>query len=384
VRFLLVGLAIAACSDSRAPEERAPQRRVIEPPSGDVRALPPYVITTEGVGPYKLRQPIAPLLDKLKSGPLSVRFEIPNILHSALSRAEDGMLLVGSEVAAGTSSAMTFIAVIGDKVARTESKLGVGSTKDEAVALGVVTDEIDRARDPRLLVPAAVKNARLVIDRNKRVAAVVVTSDPITPVTVGPRERDECPRPAATAPAFGTCLTGSGEVVEIDGDDLIVKFPEGDNKPIARLPVPNLVFAAPLRNPNDGRDELIVITRNEEANQRSWMMVAFRHDNGQLKRSVEPWPHPLYQLTSSQTRWIGAELSEVDLYLELASRPEGIEVGGLLTTTRGNRIHDALTISPVMVSRKHHKPATNEALDAGAPGEPPSSPPDRAAGSATR
>ncbi|MBA2540187.1 MAG: hypothetical protein H0V17_11170 [Deltaproteobacteria bacterium] len=369
MKRLLIGLLATACSDPRGEPESSPspQRRVIAPPSGTLRALPPYAIVPEGVGPYKLREPVAPLLDKLKSGPLSVRFEIPNILHSAQSRAEDGTLLIGSELSAGTATAMTFIAVIGSEVARLDSGLRVGSSKEEAQKFGVVTDDVERAQDPRMLVPTAVRNARLVIDK-KRVAAIVLAGEPLVPAPVGPREKDDCPRPASTATAFGICLTGTGELVERDGDDLVVHFPDAE-KPIARIPVPNLVFAAPLRNVADGHDELIAITRTtDESNQRTWMLVAFRYDGGQLKRAIELWPQPLYQLTSTQTRWIGAELRDVDLYLELTSRPEGIEVGGLLTTSRSERIHDVVTISPVMVPRKHAKPATPEAVDAGAPG----------------
>ncbi len=111
-------------------------------------------------------------------------------------------------------------------------------------------------------------------------------------------------------------------------------------------------------------------------------LIAFRFDNGQLKRVVDPTP--LYQLSSTQTRWIGAELKDLDLYLDLTSRTDAIEVGGLLTATRGGEIHDVVTISPRTVARKHHKPATPEAVDAGAPDDKSSGTGERSQGSGAR
>jgi hypothetical protein len=113
------------------------------------------------------------------------------------------------------------------------------------------------------------------------------------------------------------------------------------------------------------------------------MLYAFRYDAGQLRRAIDPLPHPLYQLRSTETRWIGAELRDVDLYLELTSRPEGIEVGGLLTTSRSERIHDVVTISPVIVPRKQPKPATTDP-DSAPGAEPPADASERAVGSANR
>ena len=40
----------------------------------------------------------------------------------------------------------------------------------------------------------------------------------------------------------------------------------------------------------------------------------------------------VYQLSNANARWIGADLHDVELYLELTGRPDGIDVGGLLTT----------------------------------------------------
>ncbi|MBS1121261.1 MAG: hypothetical protein H6Q90_3489 [Deltaproteobacteria bacterium] len=131
---------------------------------------------------------------------------------------------------------------------------------------------------------------------------------------------------------------------------------------VANLRVPNLVFAAPLRS-QEGRDELVIVTRTDEPQQRTWALIVYRLDAGKLVRVVDSTP--LYQLSSAQTRWIGADLREVDLYLELASRSDGIEVGGLLTTHTGDKIRDVVLISPVQVARKHGKSVAGEPGDVG-------------------
>jgi hypothetical protein len=76
-------------------------------------------------------------------------------------------------------------------------------------------------------------------------------------------------------------------------------------------------------------------------------------------------PAPLYQLTAASARWIGAELRDVELYLEVTSKPDTIEVGGLLTTRISDKLHDVVVISPVPVPRKHVKSLPFEAPDAG-------------------
>ena len=66
-------------------------------------------------------------------------------------------------------------------------------------------------------------------------------------------------------------------------------------------------------------------------------------------------------------RWIGAELRDVELYLELASK-DSIEVGGLLTTRPNGKLRDVVVISPVVIARGHGKSATSEPGDAGPDG----------------
>jgi len=332
---------------------------VIEPPTGTVRPLPPHAIRNDGVGPYLLRKQIAALLDQLPSGPRIARFEIPGLLHHSLIRAEDDTVLIGGEPTSSSSSTTTFIAVIGKEVARTDSGVHVGSTKAELVqALGPLVDDSDRARDPRLAVAAGLRNARMVFDHD-RIVAIVVTGDPAA--ARDPSSEPACPRTAPNEAGFRICLTGAGELVEVDRDELTIRAQDSE-RVVANLRVPNLVFAAPLRS-QEGRDELVIVTRTDEPQQRTWALIVYRLDAGKLVRVVDSTP--LYQLSSAQTRWIGADLREVDLYLELASRSDGIEVGGLLTTHTGDKIRDVVLISPVQVARKHGKSVAGEPGDVG-------------------
>ena len=137
----------------------------------------------------------------------------------------------------------------------------------------------------------------------------------------------------------------TGELISIDGDEVTVHGP--DDRVLAVQRVPGLVWAAPIRSDGDGHDELVAISPAEDHEQRVWTVTAFRLDAGKLVRSLDT--APLYQLTAANARWIGAELRDVDLYLELTSRPDAIEVGGLLTTRAGDKLRDVVVISPTSV-----------------------------------
>lgn len=345
------------------PQEQRP-RRIIEPPSGTVRPLPPHAIRAEGVGPYKLGEKLDQTLEQLPSGPRVATLDIPSVVHRSLVRAEDDAVLIGAAEPTGTAS---FVAVITGEVARTEGGIRVGSTRAEIVkALGPVVAEPDRARDPRMLQLAQLKNLRVVLDGEVAAAMVVLT--PEAAHAAPPEAALPCTRPAGTDKLFGACTGASatGELVGIDGDDLAVRPTEGEHPPVA-VHVPGLVFAAPIRNPVDGRDELVAIGRTDDASQRTWTASAYRFEAGHLVRTIDP--QPIYQLSAANARWIGAELDHVDLYLELASRADGLEVGGLLTTRVGTKIRDVVTISTINVARRHGKPPV-ETPDAGVPVAP--------------
>lgn len=374
-------LALAGCSDRDRPappsHDPLPQRRVIEPPTtADMKPVPPYAIRTDSVGPYKLG---SPLLDQVPSG-RRVRLEIPGLLHQSLIRADEDAILLGGEPTLAGEQVQS-VAVVGADIARTESGIHVGSTHDEIVrAFGPFVDELDHAHDPRLAIAPGVRNMRFIFDDDKTAVAIVIVADTSHPprvagasaagsATIGPSpqpQRPTCPRPTAvTDGAFGACLTGAGELVEIDGDDITVRAPDAERALATPLHVPNLQFAVPLRNPNDGRDELVVVTRVDEPQQRTWGLAAYRLEPKKWTFAIDPQQSALYTLSSTETRWIGADLNDVDLYLELQSRSDGIEVGGLLTTRTAQKIRDVVVISPVVAARRRGKTVPPES---GSPG----------------
>ncbi len=386
-RALLIACLIAGCGDKRAehkppPHDARQTQRVIEPSNERVGPLPPYLIRADGIGPYRLNEKLSDLLEQLASGPRIALFEITGVVHRNVIRAEDDLILVGGEQA----STASFVAVVGGaEIARTESGIHVGSTRDELVAaLGPPVDDAEHARDPRLVVPRGLASARVVIHDDK-VAAIVVTTASGAASQALPGRAD-CDRPAI-GHGMGACLTAAGEVLEVEGDEIQVKSASGE-RTIATLPkFAGLVFAAPLRGA-DGRDEIVVITRTDDGQLRSWWLTALRFEGTRIVRSVETTP--LYQLSTANARWIGADLHDIELYLELTGRADGIDVGGLLTTpgaSKAAKIRDVVVISPVQVARHKGKASGPEASDAGVSGSPalPSSggariPPDAATG----
>ncbi|MGE0399014.1 MAG: hypothetical protein AB7T06_20055 [Kofleriaceae bacterium] len=368
VVLVLVAAALGACerepTNRREPAhevERA--RRVIEPPAGIVRPLPPFLISSAGVGPYRLSDRLSDLLQQLPTGPRIATLDIPNILYRSLIRFEQDSILVGGEPQ-GTA---TFVAVLDAQVARTESGLHVGSTREDVKKLGPPLEELNRAHDPRLEFLANPRGARVVFDPDRktdRVAAIVVTTE--VPPAARTTNEAGCPRPVPAATTieevgtlFGACFTGSGpgELVQVDGSDISIRG-AGSDKLLAPLRLnQKVVFAAPLRV--DGRDELVVITHDDEPQTRTWSVVAYRFEAGKMIKTAD---QELYSLSATNARWIGVELAEIDLYLELAAGNDVIEVGGLLTTRADlpdakAPWRDVVVISPVSVQRRHEKPA---------------------------
>ena len=368
MRFLVALVLVAACKDTSAPTVKRDVERshhVVEPPPPGVRALPPHAIRADGVGPYRLGASLAELLDQLPSGPRIAQFNIPGVVHRDLLRAEDDQILIGGEPQGRAS----FVAVVGGEIARTDSGVHVGSTRDELVrALGAPLDDPDHARDPRVVIPSNMKNLHAVVEAD-RVVALVVTAEP----TASTAEAIDCQRPAPDPDkphSFGACLSSAGEVVSYDSEQLTITAHTGQ---LVQQPLPGLVFAAALRV--DAHDDVAAIVRTDEPQSRTWSLVAYRLENNHLVRAVERTP--LYQLTATTARWIGADLRDLELYLELTSHPDSIEVGGLLTTRSGDKIRDIVVISPVPVARRRPKSAAPEATDAGTSDAPPENGSDR-------
>jgi hypothetical protein len=404
----VLGGALGACSDRDRPAVRPDVRRphrVIEPPSGTVRSLAPYAIRADGVGPYLLGAPLASLLDP--AAPRIALFDIPPVVQVSLVRAEDGGVLIGGDPVGPA----TFVAVLRQEVGATDSGIRVGSTRGEALAaLGPPDAPVDRARDPRLMALTGLRGARVLLAGEKIEALVLgaVEADAreaighrphpaevatpgrprAAPTTPPPPPHEGCVRPTPgeggdpRAVRFGACLSAGGELVDVVGDEVSIRSGEGE-RPTAAVHVPGLDFAAALRpEPADpaGRDELIVVSRVDEPLQRSWAVAAYRfepppprpRDRGEPPRPMvltKVADQVVYQLSPDKARWIGAELRDVELHLELVSGSDAIEVGGLLTTHAGGRLHDVAVISPISVSLHRGRSGSGEVVDAG-PVEP--------------
>jgi hypothetical protein len=339
--------------------DRERPKRVIEPTAGKVRPLPPHAIRADGIGPYKLGVSLEELAHQLPSGPRIATLDIPGVVRSSI--LEDSSILIG-----GDRGRASFVAVVAGDIARTENGVHVGSSREELErVLGAPIHDLDRARDPRLVQPSGLPQARVIID-DDTVAAIVVLADTSASDKTA---SDGCVRPERSErDRFGTCLTAATEVVSTDGDAVVVRAADGD-RVIDRVRVPGLEFVAPLRPPGEPRDELVAISRIDEPAARSWSLLTYHLEGGKLVRTGEP--APLYQLSASAARWIGAELKDLDLYLELSAGADAITVTGLLGYTRiGERLRDFVVISPATVARRHAKSVPVEANDAGAADAP--------------
>jgi hypothetical protein len=337
-----------------AVTDRERPKRVIEPPSGKVRPLPPHAIRADGIGPYKLGVSLEELARQLPSGPRIATLDIPGVVHRSI--LEDESILIGGERELGRAS---FVAVVGGEIARTESGVHVGSSRaDLERALGAPVRDLERAHDPRIVEPSGLPQARFVLDDDVVVGIVVLATGPS-----GSKPADGCVRPEPAGSArFGACLSSGGEVVEVGSDALVVHAVDTD-RVLDRLHVPGLVFAAPLRGWGEARDEVVAIASLEEPNSRSWTLAAYRLEGGKLARVGDATV--LYQLSASAARWIGAELKDLDLYLELSAGTESLEVGGLLSTRIGGKLRDLVVISPVTIARRRARATAVEASDAG-------------------
>jgi hypothetical protein len=212
------------------------------------------------------------------------------------------------------------------------------------------------------VVAGNLRELRAVLDGD-RVIGLVVSAAPPAPKDEG------CIRPVLDTDdalrarsRFGACVTPAGGVVTIDGDELTVRAVDGDRPLAPPLSVPSLVFAAALRAP-DGRDDIVVIERKDDAGSRIWFVTAFRLDGGRLVRVIETTP--VYRVTPLQARTIGADLRDLDLALELVAHADAIEVGGLLTTRSTTGLRDLVVLAPVQVPRRRAKSAASEPVDAG-------------------
>lgn len=346
-------LALAACSsnstDAPPTRDAGRTRRVIEPPPGEVRPVPPHAIDAGGVGPYRLGVTQDELFAALTSIPRVATLDVDGILDASVVRTEDDTILVGGRRGERTS----FAAVLAPGIARTEGGLAVGARRAELAALGPELDDPRTARDPRLVVLASLPGARFVLDGDRVQAIFLRAVD------------DPPPRPDAGAGAAGcvatappgargepACFTSAGREALVVGSTTIAAIDATGARGRA-VEIPGLVWAAPLRNDYD-RDEVVAIAQRRDAQELVVTLLVHRYDGGRLVKTVE---QPVYTLTATGAQWIGAQLADVELMLVVTARSDRFDVGGLLVHAVGGSARDVAPLVPVQVPRRRRSAA---------------------------
>jgi hypothetical protein len=374
VRPFLAILFVAACSsggtDKPPSYDAGRTRRVIDPPSGVVRAVPPHAIDPGGVGPYRLGATQAEVFEALppeQQIPRVAILDVERVLDASVVRAEEDTVLVGGR----PGERMSFVAVLAPKIARTDGGVGVGSTLKELAALGAEKDE--RAeRDPRIVVPASLPGARFIVDGERVIAILLRKADDRGPVgckATLPATEDEIRAAAGLerGRVRAACLTSAAkEAIVTDGAAVVVVDAEGPKaRRVTATEIPGLVWAAPLHAADD-RDEIVAIVERRDDEALSETLIVMRLEGGKLVRTLE---EKVYELSATSAQWIGAKLADVRLFLTVEARGDGYEVGGILVHGNAESIRDVAPLVPRPVQRKQQRktptpPAT--APDAGA------------------
>ena len=370
---------LVACRDrDPAPppvaRDAGPARRVIVPAVVDVRPLPPHAIRADGVGPYKLGAALDGILAMLPGGPRLVLLDLQGVVDVSVIRAEDDGVLVGGE----SVGAAAYIAVVRPDLARTESGVGVGSTRAQLEgALGAPLVDPHVARDPRLAAYSALPGARFVLADDRVLAVLLRRREPD-----GNRAAHEavgdaaCPEPPHREPAIAAsglraqapqtipaCLGSGGELAVIAGDAIVLVGGEGDRvRKIATVDVHGLRFAAAVRA-EGARDELVTVAERGDESGRAVVVASYRLDGGKLVKSTE---QEVYRIAAISAGWIGARLADLDLLLEIDARPDVLVVGGALVHSQEGSVRDLAPLEPVRIPRRRR----TAPVEAGAPTPP--------------
>lgn len=359
--------ALPACKETAEPPvayDASRVRRLFQPPSGEVRAVPPHAIHASGVGPYVLGASLRDVLGMLARGPRVTLVQIDDVVDYSLVRAESDGLIIGVEPLGGVA----FVSVLDTETARIESGEGVGSTVDAlTAALGPRLAAADLAMHPRILGFASLPSARFLLDeagaevaavvvlgatgtgRGRQVDAVVGTA-PVAGRDAGARDagaRSACSssehwagrasdiaRVAETTPdqverslRHGCFSAGAAEALVHAGDRLVVIG--GAPDALRRLAVhtaPGTVFAAPLDVDGDDRSELAVVYQREAMDERVIEVEILRLEGSRFARLGHG---EVYRLSGRNAAWVGARLHEIELLVELRAGGDWVEVTGL-------------------------------------------------------
>lgn|GEM_PF-1935239 len=402
---LALALALGAAGCRKTPpeppaadEDAGPRRRVFEPPPGQVRAVWPHEIRSDGVGPYLLGASLEEIFDVLPGGPRIEILQVEDVANYNIVRGEGARLIIG----AARRGPVGFIAVVGQEIARTSSGAGVGATKAQLdEAMGAALDTAGRrVTDPRVRAYASMPGVRFLLEGGKVEAVLAVggpSGDDAAPpadaeapgraprVSREPREPREfeegdCDRTlppddlkeavaaaglAADAPvSVGCFLPGGAQVLSFGGERISVVSRKGSSPGrMARLPLAGLMYAAPLDTDGDGRDEIVAVTRTTGETTHEYGVVVIRVDPARMSVVAS---ESLYEVTRMGAALTGAALPEVDLYIDLARGPGGsaegktgrIEVGGVYVHREGGVVRDAAPLLPRSIEVRRRRGAT--------------------------
>ncbi len=395
-------------------------RRMLTPPRGEVRAVPPHAIHDRGIGPYMLDESLRSVLSTLPSGPRVTLLQLDSVVEYSLVRAESGGLMVGAEPL-GT---VAFIAVLDADIARTESRMGIGARPDElAKELGPPLRAPGLAMSPRLLGFGKLPNARFLLDDSgERVTAVMVRRElgleQLSPQSGPPpagakarrrgkrawrgggpggrgknrrgkaatttnndgpcqdhgarekrlRQRVDTVRmaagvkEAAAASVVAACFSGVEiEAVVVAGGQIVVVAGEGDRlRRLGQHRALGLRYAAAMDLDGDGGSEIALVRQgiatssNPDSTTDSTpastlpeeltvTLDLLRVEQGRL---VLISSDPLYRISESSADWIGAELVDIELLVELRAAGDGVQATGMYIHYGSDGVPD--TLAPLL------------------------------------
>lgn len=387
VAVLLGAVLVLGCKDAKKParvaDDASLSGRQFRPPTGKVRAVPPHDIHAQGVGPYRLGEPLQDVLGLLPHGPRVELMQIEGLADYRLVRAERDALVIG----VGRRGGVLFVSVLDPEIARTESGVGVGTSVEElSAALGPLADP--GGRDPHLVEFVALPETRFVVRAGEVTAAVV--SAPEEPEQ--PRPEPPCDRSAVAeheaelraasrlgeaARVTGGCFTGGGPEAVVTGHDrlAVVTGEPGKRRRLAHTALPGLSFAAAVDVDGDGRDEIVAIAERRDPERLvSWVEV-YRVEGSRLAQVLA---RPAYELTASAAGWVGANLEDTELLVEVGGGGGALVLGGLYLHREGDQIHSVVPLEPVTIPLRSQRgeapepaapesaePAAEDAGDAG-------------------
>jgi hypothetical protein len=380
---VLAVLGAAGCRDAQVPASPAidagHRQRVFQPPPGQVRPAPPYAITREGVGPYRLGARQRDILDLLPHGPRIEILQIEGIAALNLVRSEGGSLVIGSDQ---EQALVRFVAVLDHEIARTESGVGVGSSLAELrEALGPPAVDPDRAADPRLVAAAELPGTRFVLDQGRVVAVLVAAAAPAGPA----RTASTCAEGGALADA-GEALRAAAGLTEPSGSGASVVFgcftqataealvvgagqvalvsgaPDALRR-VAAVRTPHLAYAAAIDVDGDGMDEIALVHWEPAERPRAspaagiqdrqpastlWRAHAdlFRWDGSRLELFAA---HDLYEVTQLAAAWTGADLHDIELLIEIGAGAKELQFGGVYLHRKDGRVSEVAPLLPRVV-----------------------------------